>query len=68
MTARPAFDKRDTLTCSQCYDFIVNGGRPACRRYGTIRYNPKQYGCGDYCCTDSGECELSYGTTLGMFL
>jgi len=65
---RRAFQKRDYFTCSQCYNFDTEDGLPVCREFGKIKYNPARFGCGDYGCTDSGECEKPYRTTLAMFI
>lgn len=62
---RHAFQRRDDMTCSECYHYRVLDLHPHCvhidYRGGQIiepiHWNPHEYGCGDWSCTCSGKQE-----------
>lgn len=63
-----AFMQRDYYTCCECMCFQPKGLEPYCERNKQIiRWDPKNYGCGDYTCTDSGKRERTYLPKLNSF-
>lgn len=62
---RHAFQRRDDMTCSECYYYRVIDLHPHCvnilyngdAHTEQIHWNPHEYGCGDWACTCSGKQE-----------
>ena len=62
---RHAFQRRDDMTCSECYHYRVIDMHPHCvhilyngeSHTERIGWNPHEYGCGDWSCTCSGRQE-----------
>lgn len=64
---RHAFQRRDDMTCSDCFHYRVRDMHPYCVRLDyaggeivePIHWNPHEFGCGDWACTCSGRQEES---------
>lgn len=62
---RHAFQRRDDMTCTECFHYRVIDLHPHCvhidYRGGqiieSIHWNPHEFGCGDWACTCSGRQE-----------
>ena len=62
---RHAFQRRDDMTCAECYHYRVIDMHPHCvhilyngeSHTERIGWNPHEYGCGDWSCTCSGKQE-----------
>lgn len=62
---RHAFQRRDDMTCTECFHYRVIDQFPNCVHIDykcepivePIRWNPHEYGCGDWACTCSGRQE-----------
>ena len=60
-----AFQRRDDMTCAECYHYRVIDLHPHCvhilyngeSHTERIGWNPHEYGCGDWSCTCSGKQE-----------
>lgn len=60
-----AFQRRDDMTCAECYHYRVIDMHPHCvhilyngeSHTERIGWNPHEYGCGDWSCTCSGKQE-----------